>query len=389
MHVRYQEALLRLRGLVHVMPQLVGRPVLISGKMDYSGPVLWAENTLLEAYLYARHDPEVALNTHDLYLATQRPDGLMPSVLSDGSTSFLPHKNHFGQIQQNVPFARTSWMLAKKLGNEAFLARAYDGAARFDGWITRNRNTRGTGLVEMFCEFDMGLDFSARVYGFTSRACPGDDAGNALVQNGWPLLAPDLSAVTYGARVALGEMAEALGRPAEALEWRERAEQLKELIYRHCFDPEDEFFYDRDTAGQLRKYREMQLLPLCQEHVLSSELFDRIWRRYLHNPSEYWLEYPFPSYSAASPHFDPKANSWTGATFLNTTVRTHLWMPHYLPLAAYRDYMERWVRQMTDWDHWSTIVHPRTGRSFGQDEFPDLNTSFLVYTSFVEALGWD
>ncbi len=74
-----------------------------------------------------------------------------------------------------VPIAATAWELAGITGDDVFLVRAYAACARWDEWLRRHRDTRGTGLCEMFCEYDTGHDNSPRCKGMP-HACPGQDA---------------------------------------------------------------------------------------------------------------------------------------------------------------------------------------------------------------------
>jgi len=384
---RYHEAEHLLRALVVRLP-FCDKPVLATTPGASSwGAALWAETSMLEGLLFARYDPEVALGTHEIFFNTQRPDGLMPAVILAKVPDWLSDHFEFGQIQQMVPIARTAWELSRRLKDEAFLARAYQSCSRFEDWITAHRNTRGTGMVEMFCEFDMGLDNGQPTVEGIHGWCPNHNAANVVRTQGFPLLAPDLSALVYGGRLALSEMAEALGKHQESQRWAQQAEDLRALIVKYCFDREDQFFYDVDTDGKFRKFRGTQLFPLCQEHVLTKEQFRPVWNRYLHNPKEYWVRYPFPSYSIADPHYKPEANAWTGATFLNITIRTLLWMPHYLTPQENQDYMRRWVSGMSNWNSWPTIIDPMTGRGFPGDVWAGLNTVYLTFIEFVDQLG--
>jgi hypothetical protein len=399
---RYADAVAHLRGLCQPLPALgFDRPVLLSIHDTYFGRLLWLECSALESLLWAEEDPEVAIATHDLFFHFQRGDGLIPGVITDTP---LPETGHatvvYGQLQQLVPLARTTWQLAQKTQDERFLERGYASARRFDDWMVANRQTRGTGAMEMFCEYDMGLDYSPRVHGNgVPRFCPGGDAAVPTHVNGWPVVAPDLSAVVYGNRRALAAMADALGRPQEARHWADVADDLRTAVFENCYCAEDEFFYDRDTSGRLRRIKEMQLMPVIAEGLLTQRHFDRIWSRYLDNPAHYGLRLPWPSIAASDPHFAPRGNAWTGATYLNWTLRAVQWMPRYLGQERLREYMRLWVREMTGWDHWASIVHPRTGRPFDEgddfadpdvaahDQFQGLNLSFMVYKHFVDELG--
>ena len=399
---RYAEAVGNLRRLTQPLPSLgFDRPVLLSVHDSYFGRLLWLESSALESLLWAKEDPQVAINTHELFFHFQREDGLIPGVVTDTP---LPETAGasvvYGQLQQLVPLARTTWQLAQETQDESFLERGYASGARFDDWMVTHRQTRGTGAMEMFCEYDMGLDYSPRVHGNgVPRFCPGGDASVPTHVNGWPLVAPDLSAVVYGNRRALAAMAEAAGPAQEARRWADLADDLRLAVFESCYCAEDEFFYDRDTFGQLRRIKEMQLMPIVSEGLLTQRQFDRVWARYLDNPAHYGLRLPWPSVAASDMHFAPRGNAWSGATYLNWTLRAVQWMPHYLGEERLREHMRLWVSEMTDWDHWASIVHPDTGRPFadgddfadpatsGHDQFQGLNLSFLVYKHFVDELG--
>lgn len=392
---RFDEALAGLRGLVYRFPNLE-LPVL---RLTPPLKMLWLENAAWESLLYARHDPEVALGTHELFFRFQREDGLLPCITGSRGPDGVAQALGFGQIQQNVPIARTAWELAKLTGKEDFLARAYAACVRFDDWVRTYRDTRKTGLVEMFCTYDMGQDNSPRCTHIgMPGGCPNDDAAQCPRFENLPVLAPDLSAVVYGGRCALSEMAEALGKHDEATIWTERAEILRSLILKHCQDQDDGFFYDVDPRGRHLHFRGTQLFPLVQEHVLNQSEFEQVWCRYLRNPHEFWTPYPFASYSVSDPNFDRKylGNSWGGPANCNIALRALLWMEHYGKQDDLRTLMERWVSihlqygcywQVNPWTGDPSMDYGELGWFTGDQPMMNGNVCFLVYTEFVRRLG--
>ena len=88
-------------------------------------------------------------------------------------------------------------------------------------------------------------------------------------------------------------MARALGRTAEAERWEERAEAIRKAILAHCFDPQDECFYDVDASNRLLRMKGDALTRVLGEHVVDQKLFGRIYARHLHNPQEFWAPYRF------------------------------------------------------------------------------------------------
>ena len=392
---RYDAAQAGLRALVHRFPNHE-KPVL---RVSPAVNAVWLENAVLESLLCVRDAPEVALGTHELFFVFQREDGLFPAIVGEKERDGPAVARSYGWIQQNVPIARTSWEVAKATGNEAFLAAAYEACARFDAWAVRYRNTRGTGLVEMFCEYDMGLDNSPRcAMAGMPRACPDGEASRCPACENLPVLAPDLSAILYGTRCALAEMAEGLGKSAEARIWEERAGELGSLIVKHCQDPDDGFFYDVDPRGRFLHFRGTQLFPVAQEHVLASPEFELIWCRYLRNPHEYWTPYPFASHSVSDPAFDRKylGNSWGGPANCNIALRTLLWMEHYGKGAELKTLMERWVSidlnygfywQINPWTGDPSMNAGDIGLFTGNRPIENLSVCYLLYVEFTRRLG--
>ncbi len=371
---KYDEALI---GLAANTKKVIGYadPVLIEGG-NYAG--IWLEGGPQEGLVYGRFKPEVAIANHDVFFHHQRLDGQFPC-----SVQF--NRLLFSQIQMVVPIAATALETAELTEDESFLARAYDACTRWDDWLSRNRNTRGTGLCEMFCEFDTGHDKSPRCAGMP-RKCPEDEARNCPTTPGLPRLAPDLSATVYGGRRALAEMAAQLGKASEADMWAEKAEDIRRLIVKHCYDPEDECFYDVDADGNFVKIRCDLLSRVLGEHVVDQEMFERIYTRYIHNPQEFWTPYPLPSVSVSDPSFVKELpdNSWGGASQALTALRTPRWFAHYGKADDLAELMRRWVEAILAAPAFMQQMNPWTGEfSTSQGYSPCM----CVLIDFVDRLG--
>jgi hypothetical protein len=350
-------------------------PVLIEGG-DYVG--IWLECGPLEGLVYCRYAPDVAKECHRIFFALQREDGYIPCWV---------HAKEVGsaQIQMVVPIAATALETADLTGDERLLDEAYRACVRWDAWLRRHRDTRGTGLCEAFCEWDTGHDNSPRFHG-APKACPNKDAAVCPESDVLPYLAPDLSASVYGGRVALAGMAERLGKPTEAQEWRERAEEIRLRIIATCFDPEDECFYDVDRQGRFVKVRGDALTRVLGEHVVDQAMFERIWARHIHNPDAFWTPFPLPSIAADDPSFvrDMPFNSWGGASQALTALRTPRWFLHYGKEPDLRVLMERWVDAIVDAPDFLQQMNPWTG---AMSTSPGYSPAMLVLLDFAERLG--
>ena len=351
------------------------RPVLIEGGA-YAG--IWLECGPMEGLLYGRHAPDVATANHDVFFHHQHPDGYLPCWIRS-------QRLGTAQIQMVVPIAATALESAELTGDEAFLSRAYDACARWDSWLTTYRNTRGTGLCEAFCEWDTGHDHSPRFAGLP-ESCTKDDARLCPDVGGLPYLAPDLSASMYGGRVALSKIARHLGKDQEAQRWHEQAEVLRELIIRHCYDPEDECFYDVDRHGRFVKIRGDLLTRVLGEHVVDQRMFERIYNRHIRNPAVFWTPYPLPSVAIDDPAFDHslRENSWGGASQALTALRAPRWFTHYGKNEDLHHLMLRWIDAILRAPEFMQQMNPWTGEF---STSPSYSPCMLVFTNFVDHLN--
>jgi hypothetical protein len=329
---------------------------------------------------------EVAISTHRAFFTLQREDGQLPaSVKLSGM--------NWGQIQMVVPIAATAWEIAQEAKDEAFLSEAYNACSRWDAWLRRYRDTRGTGLVEAFCTFDTGQDNSPRWAG-VSDECPDHDARKFSPGQSVPRLCPDLSATIFGGRVALSAMATALSKKAEAQKWMDDAEHIRSLIVEKLWCEEDASFYDVDPQGSFVRVRSVANCRVLGEHVLrlgvsrERKMFHALWERQLHNPKAYWAKYPLPSIALNDPKFvrPVPRNSWGGASQALTALRTLRWMPHYGKGRELRVLMEAWCDAIMRAGSFFQQMDPETG-VFTQPDPGGYSPCALAFLHFAQRLG--
>ncbi len=366
----YDKALAVLNANVRTLPSC-GKPVLIEGAA-YAG--IWMECGPNEALIYRRFRPDVARNSHTCFFDLQKDDGQIPySVKAAGPG--------FGQIQMVVPVAATAWELARATGDEALLAQAYGACVRWDAWLLKYRDTRGTGLTEGFCTYDTGHDNSPRWAGIPPQ-CPNKDAKAFPPGFGLPRLCPDLSATTYGARTALAAMAKALGKDDGP--WLDSADAIRRAILGKLYVAEDAAFYDLDADGQYVRIRTDILGRVCSEHVVDQAMFDDLWARQIHSPKAFWAAYPLPSVALDDPAFvrPIPVNSWGGASQALTALRASRWMEHYGRAAEFATLMTAWCRALMADMGFRQQLDPLTG-AFTQEGETGYSPAALVMMDFT------
>jgi len=372
----YDKALAILQSNLRTLPRF-SSPVLIEGA-EYAG--IWQECGPHEALVFRKFRPDVARNSHMVFFALQKEDGQLPANNKISEAGF-------GQIQMVVPIAATAWELARATGEAELLETAYRACSRWDAWLMRYRNTRGTGLIEGFCTYDTGMDNSPRWEGFANQ-CPRKDAKNCPPDSRLPRLCPDLSATVCGARVALSQMAEALGKKADSEQWQGSAERIRQLILSKLYSREDDAFFDLDAQDRFVKVRTCVLARVCAEHVVDQPLFDQLWNSQLHNPKTFWAAYPFPSVALDDPAFvrPIPRNSWGGASQALTALRGGRWLDHYKRSAEFGVLMDRWCRAILGDMTFRQQIDPESG-AFTLGDQPNYSPAALAMVDFTWRLA--
>ncbi len=300
-----------------------GSPMLIEGG-PYRG--CWLESTgSISAEILSRFLPDLAADTFRLFARHMREDGLMPYKI-------LPSGAAYRQIQMVSPLARSVWTHYLLNGKDrGFLAEMYGAMARFDRWLALHRDTRRTGCVEAFCTFDTGHDLSPRFW-HVPDTCFGEDAARFDPDSPLlPFLAPDLTANVACQRRYLALMARELGDGQAACTWEAAAKASTESLMRHCFDPADGFFYDRDRLGNFVRIQSDVLLRVLACEVGDDSFFESSLGRYLLNTRKFFSRYPLTSIALDDPRFDPASgyNSWAGPVNFLSLVRAPAAFEHH------------------------------------------------------------
>jgi hypothetical protein len=393
----WDAALAVLAGNVRSMPRY-DHPVLVEGS-TYAG--IWQECAPQEGLVYgtlqkfvatqpgAPTPLQVARANHMAFFAQQKPDGQLPASIKLADK--VGTSAGYGQIQMVVPIAATAWDLFQITHDQELLETAYASCSRWDAWLRQYRDTRKTGLVEGFCTYDTGMDYSPRWNGIP-RQCPDADARKCPPDPTMPRLSPDLSATAYGGRIALAAMAHALGKSSEESRWLADAAHIRKLILSKLYSPEDGAFYDLDAQNNFVKVRSVVTIRVLGEHVLDpvkdKAIFDAVWSKQVHNPEAFWAPYPFPSSALDEPTFvrPIPRNSWGGASQALTALRAPRWMAYYGKQAELTHMMQQWCAAIMRHTEFRQQMDPLTGE-FTQPDPGGYSPAALVFLDFARRLS--
>lgn len=346
-------------------------------------PGVWMEH-IYDSLVWAdlTGENKVAKNYINLFIANQKEDGQLPCYVWYNAVGF-------SQLQECVSFGRLCLEAWQKNPDPTFLSTIYEACCKWDAWLCANRMTQGLGLIEMFCGYDTGHDNSGRLDGLKY---PRNISANASDYpegcNAAPIIAPDINACFYGNRIALSNMAKLLGKPQEANAWQEKANEVKKKLFNICYDEEDQFFYDVDKHGKMRKCRNISITNVFSEKLLDATQAEAIFNRYFLNENEFSTPYPYPSISVSDPVFEKryKGNSWGYYSQGLTMLRTLRWMKDYGLESEMHKNMEKWLFAWTN----SSIpfgqeLDPFTGEP--SECSPWYSSTMLFYLVSAKELG--
>lgn len=368
----WKAAVMALAGNVLTLPDY-SKPVLTEGS-TYHG--VWLECAPQEGLVYSRFRPDIARNNHTVFFDLQRADGYLPCAVK---TNGVEHS----QLQLVVPISATAYDLAQQTGDEELLQMAYSSWSRYDAFLMKYRNTRGTGLIEAFCNYDTGQDNSPRWKGIP-RQCFDKDARWCPKAPGMPRLCPDLSASVYGGRMANAAIARALGKDNETARWEESAHRIGRLIMERLYCEKEGAFYGVDTENRFVKILSVAIPRVLSEHVVDQETFAHVYALQMHNPKAFWAPYPLPSIALDDPEFvrPIPRNSWGGAAQALTALRATRWMEHYGKPADLAWMMNRWIEAITRHIEFRQQIDPLTG-DFTEGTPGGYSPAALVFVDYL------
>lgn len=269
------------------------RVAMAPSKIHYVG--VWHWDQFFHALAYRHVDAKLAEDQVRIILDHQRDDGMLPDAVHDeGLVTHL-----MAPVEADVtkpPLAAwTVLKLYERSGRLDFLKEVYESLTRWHNWwMTENVDEHG--LYVYRHPFSSGLDDSP------------------LWDLGMPVVAPDLNTYLCIQMESLATIADLIGYPAEATEYRREADVLAKQI-------QDQLWSERE--GNFAALYNNQPIPTRTPFNLYPIWTGRMPRRMverallnLTDPEQFWTEYPLATVALNDPKFNPM-QMWRGPSWVN------------------------------------------------------------------------
>ena len=149
------------------------------------------------------------------------------------------------------------------------------------------------------------------------------------------ILATDLCTFQLREYKAMAQLADKLGQPAEAAEYRNQADNLKAAMLQHMWFAQEAMFYNirRDTGKPVKRISYSNFVPLIDD-VLPEKSAQEMIRRYLWNKHYMLAPYGLRSLSKQDPDYNnvsmivPYSN-WQGPIWINANYLNYIALKRY------------------------------------------------------------
>jgi alpha,alpha-trehalase len=149
------------------------------------------------------------------------------------------------------------------------------------------------------------------------------------------ILATDISTFQYREYNAMAQLADKLGKPDEAAEYRKKAAALRAAMLKYMWLPKEAMFYNirRDTGEPVKRISYSNFVPLIVD-ILPAKSAREMIRRYMLSPSVMLAPYGIRSLSKQDPDYNNAAiivpySNWQGPIWINANYMNYIALKRY------------------------------------------------------------
>ena len=272
----------------------------------------WAWDSWKHAAAAAHFAPDLAKDQVRAMFDYQDVHGMIPDVV------FM---DKGGNNWRNTKPPLAGWAVReiyRATGDTAFLAEMYDRLVAYHRWWYAARDHDHDGLCEYgstdgsraAAAWESGMDNAVR---YDQARMLENSGGNWSTDQD----SVDLNAYLYDEKLALAEIAGALGKMADQKSWLGEAATLKARMQSAFYDTKAGYFFDRSlTTGQpIRVFGPEGWLPLWAGVATPAQA--QAVRTVMMDPHRFNTRLPFPTLSADHPQFSPIYGYWRGPVWLD------------------------------------------------------------------------
>jgi hypothetical protein len=289
---------------------------------EYGGYCLFGWDNFFLAYMTSLYSRDLAFANILEHLQGATDEGFIPNDnRGNGSKSFDRSQPPVGSIMVREVYKKfperwllettfddllawNRWWMRRRLNGELLSYGSHQAKNPFLEPATQTRRTAG---------YESGMDDSPMYEGV-----PFNKERNTL-----DLQDVGLTSLVIADSLALVEMAILLGREAEAVELRKRAETLTKNL-EPLWDEEKGLYLNRRTdTGELSQRLSPTLFYPLLAGVPNAKRAQRVVLDHLLNPEEFWGDWVIPSIARSDPDFE-KQRYWKGAVWPPLNFLTYL-----------------------------------------------------------------
>lgn len=321
--------------------QRVISPVSRNWSIHWGGYVLFDWDTFFGATLASIGDRDLAYaNTLEM-LREETPAGFVPNYArGDGWKSFDRSEPPVGAI--------TVLHLYREYHDRWFLADAFTPLLRWNRWWNEHRSIDGY-LAWGSDGENLPANADDRSSGERQGAIYESGLDNSPMYDG-AVYNPQTHLLEYadvglmGLYIAdcnaLAEIADTLGKTAEAKELRDRSARYTAKL-QSMWSEQDGMFLNRDlhTGAVNHRLSPTNFYPLIA-HAATPAQAQAMIQRHLLNPQEFWGQYVIPSIERNDPAFKDQ-NYWRGRIWGPMNYLVYLGLLNYAPESVRREYAQK------------------------------------------------
>lgn len=301
------------------------------------------------------------------------------------------YKSHMSALIQPPLVAQAVVRVYEASGDKEFLRQMLPKLKKYYGWLARNRDFEGNGLLTIISPFESGMDWKPTFdvpVGFPEKKADwrlflkviGVDFRNYLnnynlkkiYRKGYFLVKEAGFNTIYAQNLqALAGLCSELGEQEEAKEFTRLGGKVSRSILEVMYDEQDAAFYDvygKENA-KIRILTPTAFFPVVLKEV-PEEVAEKVMKAHFFNSEEFATPYPIPSVAKNHPSFNPKESIyiWRGPTW----IVNNWFMNQFLMEKGYREESKRMIdsiKKLIEISGFREYYNPFTGEGYGAKDF--------------------